>query len=60
VVSQGAFTGVDWTGCNILSIMSGEPRFTEWGHKSDLSYMDELQLFKKALSQTEIQAIMSQ
>lgn len=58
VVSQGAFSGVDWTGCDILSVMSGAPRFTEWGHKSDLSEMDELRVFDKALSQTEIQSLM--
>lgn len=60
VVKQGAFTGVSWEGCDILSIMSGAPRFTGWNHKSDLSYMDELQIFNKALSQTEIQAVMAQ
>ncbi|MDD7887537.1 LamG-like jellyroll fold domain-containing protein, partial [Flavivirga sp. 57AJ16] len=59
VVRQGAFSGVDWTGCDVLSIMSGAPRFTEWGHHSDLSYIDELALYDKALSQTAIQAIMA-
>jgi hypothetical protein len=59
VVSQGAFTGVDWTGCDILSIMSGAPRFTEWGHHSDESFMDELRLFSKALTQTEVQTVMN-
>lgn len=57
IVSQGAFTGVNWTDCDILSIMSGVPRFTEWGHLSDNSYMDELRLYNKALSQAEIQNI---
>lgn len=57
VVSQGTFGGIDWTGCDILSIGSGAPRFTEWDHFSDLSLIDELRLFNKALSQTEIQAI---
>lgn len=57
VVTQGAFTGVDWTGCDILSIASGVPRFTEWGHLSDNSLIDELRLFNKALTQTEIQTI---
>ncbi len=57
VVKQGSFPGIDWTGCDILSIMSGAPRFTEWGHLSDLSLMDELRIFNKALSQTEIQTI---
>lgn len=57
LVKEGDFTGVDWTGCDILSIMSGAPRFTEWGHLSDQSFMDELRLFNKALTQQEIQAI---
>lgn len=57
VVSQGDFPGVSWAGCDILSIMSGAPRFTGWDHKSDLSYMDELRLFNKALTQEEIQTI---
>jgi hypothetical protein len=59
VVSQGAFSGIDWTGCDLLSIMSGAPRFTEWGHLSDLSLMDELRIFNKALTQTEVQTIMN-
>ena len=54
VVSQNTFTGVDWTGCDILSIMSGAPRFTGWNHLSDESAMDDLRIFKKALSQEEI------
>jgi hypothetical protein len=56
-VKQSDFTGVDWTGCDVLSIMSGAPRFTEWGHHSDLSLMDELRIFNKALTQAEIQVI---
>lgn len=59
VVKQGDFTGIDWSGCDILSVMSGAPRFVGWDHKSDLSYMDELRLFNKALSQDEIKAIIS-
>jgi hypothetical protein len=60
VASQGAFAGIDWTGCDVLSIMSGAPRFTEWGHLSDQSFMDELRLFDKVLSQGEIQDIMAE
>lgn len=60
VASQGAFSGVSWEGCDILSIMSGAPRFTEWDHKSDLSYMDELRLFNKALTQDEVQNIVGE
>jgi hypothetical protein len=57
VVSQGALPGINWDGCDLLSIMSGAPRFIEWGHLSDLSYMDELRIFNKALTQGEIQNI---
>ncbi len=59
VVKQGTFDGIDWTGCDILTIMSGVPRFTEWSHFSDASLMDELRLFDKALTQAEIQAIIA-
>ena len=58
IVSEGAFAGIDWTGCDILSIMSGAPRFTGWNHKSDHSAMDDLRIYKKALSQAEIQAML--
>lgn len=59
VVKQGDFGGISWTGCDILTIMSGVPRFTEWNHKSDESLMDELRIFNKALSQQEIQTIIN-
>lgn len=47
-------TPIDWTGCNLLTIMSGVPRFTEWNHKSDLSLIDELRFFNKALTAAEV------
>ncbi len=59
VVSEGDFDGIDWTGVDFISIMSGAPRFTGWDHNSDLSYMDELRLFNRALSQDEIQNIIA-
>lgn len=59
VVKQGAFTGIDWTGCDVLSIMSGAPRFTGWSHFSDLSFMDDLRIFDKALSQGEVLSLMN-
>jgi hypothetical protein len=59
VVKQGDFTGINWDGCDILSIMSGAPRFSGWDHLSDLSLMDELRLFNKALSQAEVKTIMN-
>jgi hypothetical protein len=59
VAKQGSFPGISWTGCDILSVMSGVPRFTEWNHLSDLSLMDELRIFNKALTQTEVQTIIN-
>lgn len=56
-VKQTTITGVDWTDCDVLSIMSGEPRFFGWNHREDLSAMDDLRLFDKALTQAEIQNI---
>ncbi len=56
-VSTGTFDGIDWTDCDILSIGSGAPRFTGWGHFSDLSYIDELRIFDKALTAAEVEAI---
>lgn len=48
---------VDWTGCDILTIMSGAPRFTEWNHFSDLSLLDELHMFNRVLTIEEIQSL---
>lgn len=59
IVSQGNFAGVNWTNCDLVSIMSGAPRFTEWGHLSDKSSMDELRFFNRVLSQDEIQGIIA-
>lgn len=50
---------VDWTGCDILSIMSGEPRFVGYNHKSDGSLIDELRTYNRALSKAEILTIMN-
>ena len=58
-VKQGEFGGIDWTGCDILTIGSGAPRFTGWDHKSDLSLIDELRIFDKALSKDEIMTIIN-
>lgn len=46
---------IDWTGCDILTIMSGVPRFTEWSHFSDQSLLDELHMFNRVLTIEEIQ-----
>lgn len=59
IVSQGDFPGIDWEGCDILSVGSGAPRFTEWGHLSTASLMDELRIFDRALSQEEIRTLIA-
>ncbi|MFB2120331.1 LamG domain-containing protein [Parapedobacter sp. 2B3] len=56
-VSQGAYPGISWADCDLLTIGSGAPNFTEWNHLSDLSLIDELRIFDKALTQGEVQAI---
>ncbi|WP_114749503.1 LamG-like jellyroll fold domain-containing protein [Pleomorphovibrio marinus] len=58
VVSTGEFPGIDWEGCDILSVGSGAPRFIGWGHLSTQSLMDELRIFDVVLTQEEIQDIM--
>jgi hypothetical protein len=58
IVKQDAFSGVDWTNCDILSIASGAPRFTEWGHLSDQSLIDELRFYNIALTQQEVKDTM--
>jgi hypothetical protein len=56
-VASPLTTPMDWTGCDILSIMSGAPRFTGWDHLSDPSLMDELRIFNKGLSAAEVLTI---
>jgi hypothetical protein len=57
VAAKGEFTGISWADCDILSIGSGAPRFSEWGHLSDLSLIDELRIFNKVLTPAEVQTI---
>lgn len=61
VANLGDMTGktVSWANCSILSIGSGAPNFIGWNHFSDLSYLDDLYLFDRVLTQEEIQAIMN-
>lgn len=58
VREAGSAGPMDWTGCDVIGIGSGAPNFIYWNHKSDLSLYDELRLFNKELSQSEIQSIM--
>ncbi|MER3375131.1 MAG: LamG-like jellyroll fold domain-containing protein [Allomuricauda sp.] len=61
VTNMGDMTGktISWENCTILSIGSGAPNFIGWDHLSDSSYIDELYLFDRALSQEEIQEVMN-
>ena len=53
-------TPVDWTGTDLVSVMSGAPRFTEWNHLSDQSSMDALKFYNKALTQEDVKAAMAE
>ncbi|WP_417875782.1 LamG domain-containing protein [Winogradskyella sediminis] len=50
-------SSIDWTDCSKITIGSGGETFNYWGHLSDLSEIDELRLYNKALSQAEIEAM---
>ncbi len=50
---------IDWTDCNYLSIMSGRPYFAYWSHLSDMSNMDELRIFNKAITADEVSQLYS-
>jgi hypothetical protein len=50
---------ISWTGCNLISIGSGEPNFVFWSHLSDLSQIDELHVFKRAITAAEVTSLYS-
>jgi len=56
-VASNDLSQISWSGCDIMSIGSGAPRFTEWGHLSDNSLIDELRIYNKALTAQEIRDI---
>ncbi len=56
-IRSADMAGFSWAGCETLVIGSGAPTFTYWDHKSDLSLIDELRMFNKALSTAEVKAI---
>ncbi|WP_051697895.1 LamG domain-containing protein [Prevotella sp. 10(H)] len=55
--ASGDITEVSWQGCDIMSIASGAPRFTEWGHLSDNSSIDQLRVFNRTLTLEEVKII---
>lgn len=58
MVKESPISGISWDNTTTLTIMSGAPFFTHWNHNSDLSIMDELKFFDKALTQEEIQGLL--
>ncbi|MFO8147567.1 MAG: LamG-like jellyroll fold domain-containing protein, partial [Gillisia sp.] len=51
---------IDWTGVEEITIGAGGETFSYWDHKSDTnSLVDELRLFKTALSQSDIQNLIN-
>lgn len=59
-VASNNLSEISWEGCDIMSIASGAPRFTEWNHLSDNSLIDDLRMYNKALTVEEIEQIMNQ
>lgn len=61
VVSTGELTApMSWANCDVLSIASGMPNFIGWSHMSDLSLIDELRIYDRALTQEEIQGMLDE
>lgn len=60
VVAQRDIQPISWENTEELSIMSGAPNFVHWNHNSDLSLMDELRFYDKALTAGEIQTIITE
>ncbi|WP_431138034.1 LamG-like jellyroll fold domain-containing protein, partial [Psychroserpens mesophilus] len=50
---------IDWAGAETLYIGAGGPTFDYWDHKSDYSAIDELRIFDKALTATDIQIMIN-
>jgi hypothetical protein len=59
MVKESEITGIDWTDTDNLTIMSGAPNFTGWNHFSDESFMDELRIFDRVLTEEEINEVMN-
>ena len=57
-LSSTLASSIDWSGCSEINIGAGGPTFSYWNHLSDLSMLDELRLYNKALSAAEIQSML--
>ncbi len=52
------YTSFDFSTSSTITIGSGAPSFTYWDHFSDLSQIDELRIFNKALDEDAVKATM--
>jgi hypothetical protein len=59
VVASNDLTRISWNGCDIISIGSGAPRFTEWDHHSDNSLIDDLRIYNRTLTASQIMDIIN-
>ncbi|MEC7264224.1 MAG: LamG-like jellyroll fold domain-containing protein, partial [Bacteroidota bacterium] len=59
MLSANLSAPIDWTGCEQLVIGAGGPTFSYWNHLSDNSEIDELRIFNKALTQSDVQIMIN-
>jgi hypothetical protein len=60
IAAEADYEGpIDWTDCPSISLMSGQPNVIYWEHFSDLSMLDELHLFNRAITADEVLALFS-
>ena len=59
LAGESDLSGFNWNDVGDLVIMSGDPNFNGWNHKTERGQLDDLYLFNKALSQAEVQALMA-
>lgn len=52
------YTAFDFSSSSTITIGSGAPSFTYWSHLSDLSQIDELRIYDKALDEAAVKATM--
>lgn len=56
--NTASYTSFDFSKSSTMVVGSGAPSFSYWGHNSDVSLMDDLRVFDKVLTVTEIQSLM--
>jgi hypothetical protein len=58
IAAEGEYEGpINWSDCPSISLMSGQPNVIYWLHFSDLSLLDEVHFFDKAISAAEVQGL---